>query len=116
VELNGALSNPCVEVELQKLGNLREKLLELAASDPRLPRAIPPRALPVSDTIAAVLQLVGRPMTIPEIRAATKRFLGEPLSAKQIKAALSSGTFGRNPRFKRTRRGVYQAKSPHFSR
>jgi hypothetical protein len=108
MELNGALSNPQAGVELRKLGNLSEELLALAATDPRRPRSVQPRALPISDTITAVLQRVEGPMTIPDIRVAVEALLGETISPKRNKAALSAGTLGRSPRFKRVRRGVYE--------
>jgi hypothetical protein len=111
MELNGALSNPRVAVELRALIPLRERLLELTSDNPRrFRRPVPSRALPISDTITAVLRLAEEPMKIPEIRAAVE-VLGEPLSTKRIKEALSAGTFGRSPRFRRIRRGVYEAAS-----
>ena len=62
---------------------------------------------PFTDTISTVLRLAGRPMPIPEILVAAEGSFEAPLSAKQIKAALSAGTFGKSPRFRRVRRGVY---------
>jgi hypothetical protein len=51
-------------------------------------------------------------MTIPDIRDAVEALLGEPLSTKRIKEALSAGTLGGSPRFRRVRRGAYEVMAP----
>ena len=110
VELNGALSNPRLAVELRDLAPLRERLLGSAACNPRRSRPAPGRKLPILDTVKAVLQFAGQPMTIADVHAAAEALLGEPLPRKPIKAALSAGAIGGNHRFRRVRRGVYEAK------
>jgi hypothetical protein len=107
VELNGALSNLQLGVELGRLGTLRESLLLKTAADPREPRSAPVRVSPVLETVTIVLKRAERPMRAREIRVAAEKLAGEPLLWTSVKSALSAGAAGEKPHFRRVRHGVY---------
>ena len=109
VELNGARSNPRLQLELSRLAALHEKLSRKATVSPRQPRAIPPTPKPVLATVIRVLELADRPMQAREIHAAAERLAGASLSWTTVKAALAAGASSRRPRFRRTRHGVYES-------
>ena len=109
MELNGALSNPRVAVELPRLSALRDELLRKALVNPREPRPVPAKARPsVLETVTLVLERAGEPMRAREIHEAACDLAGEPLLWESVKAALSADVAGEHPRFRRVRRGVYQ--------
>ena len=116
MELNGARSNPQVGVELSRLGALHDELLRKALVNHREPRPAPPKASPVLETVALVLELAGQSMRALEIHAAACELAGEPLLWKSVKAALSAGVMGEYPRFHRVRRGVYETTSDQSCR
>jgi hypothetical protein len=109
LELNGARSNPRLAVELSRLGALHDELLRKALVNPREPRPVPVKVSPVLKTVTLLLELAGRPMRTREIHVAAEDLAGEPLLRTSVKAALSAGTTGKWPRFRRVGHGVYQA-------
>lgn len=110
MELNGARSNPRLQVELARLGELHHRLLREAAANPQQqPRTAPPKPSPVLETISLVLELAGQPMRACEIHAAAERLTAQTFLRTSVKAALAAGTSGSRPRFDRVRHGVYQS-------
>jgi hypothetical protein len=108
LELNGALSNPRIGVELSRFGALHDELLRKALANPREPRPVPAKVSPVLETVTLVLELAGKPMRAREIQAAAEQLVGEPLRWTSVKGALAAGASGPERRFRRVRRGVYQ--------
>ena len=109
MELNGARSNPPVQVELARLADLHGDLLRTAATHPRLPRAaLPARVSLVLDTITLVLERAERPMRACEIHAAAEELAGQPLLWTSVKGTLAAYACGADARFRRIRRGVYE--------
>jgi hypothetical protein len=109
MELNGARSNPQLQVELARMAALHRRLLLKSAACPLQPRPAPPKASPVLETITLVLELAEQPMRAREVHAAAQQLASEPLSWTSVKAALAAGATGQRPRFQRVRHGVYQS-------
>jgi hypothetical protein len=55
-----------------------------------------------------VLELAGRPMQAREIHGAAEQLVGTPLLRTSVKGTLAAYASGRNPRFRRLRRDVYE--------
>ena len=108
MELNGARSNPPVQVELARLVDLHGELLRTAATHPRLPRPAPARVSPVLETVTLVLEQAGRPMRACEIHAVAEQLAGTPLLSSSVKGTLAAYSCGEARRFRRMSRGVYQ--------
>jgi hypothetical protein len=108
MELNGALSNPRLAVELGCLGALHEDLLLRAEADPRQPRPPPPKTSRVLETVTLVLELAERSMRTREIHAAAEQLFGQPLRWTSVKGAIAGHVSGPERRFRRVRRGVYK--------
>lgn len=108
-ELNGAFSNPRLQLELPRLREVHDPLLAQTASRPRSVRPAPPRTSPVLETITTVLASTRRPMRIADIHAAAEQLAGTQLLRTSVKAALAAGTSHRQPRFRRVHHGVYQS-------
>ena len=109
MELNGARSNPRLQLELSRLRSIHERLLATGAARPLKPRPSPPRPSPVLETITLVLAQAGRPMPAREIHAEAERFASKSLLRTSVKAALAVGASGERPRFRRVRHGLYQS-------
>ena len=109
MEDNGARSNPQVQVELARLGEIHGRLLRKAAASPRQARSAPPKVSPVLETVTLVLEQAEQPMRAREIHAAAQEIVGKTLFRTSVKAALAAGTTGCSPRFQRVRHGVYQS-------
>ena len=110
MELNGALSNPFVSNKslLRDMSDLHGRLLAVAASTPKLPRAAPPKPAPVLETVTIVLTRTGRSMPTHEIHGAAERAAGMALRRTSVKAALAAGVSAERPRFRWLRRGYYE--------
>ena len=108
MELNGARSNPRLQVELPRLGEILEVLRRKAVVTPRRPRMAPASAPPVVSTLTQVLETAGKPMRACEIHAAAELLLGRPLLWTSVKGTLAANASGRDQRFRRIRRGVYE--------
>ena len=109
MELNGARSNPRLQVELGRLGELHAQLLADAGKNPPQPRPAPAKASPVLMAVTRVLEQAGQPMRAREIHAEAEQLAGQPLRRTSVKAALAAGASGPQPRFQRVRYGVYQS-------
>ena len=109
MELNGARSNPRLQLELFRLSAVYARLLRKAAKATRNPRPAPPSFAPVLAAVTHVLGIADRPMTIGEIHRAAEELADQPLLRASVKAALAAATAGRRPRFRRVRRGVYRS-------
>ena len=109
MELNGARSNPRLQLELGRLGEIHGRLLAQAATHPRSARSAPPRMSPVLETVTTVLGFARQPMRVAEIHTAAEELAGMPLLRTSVKAALSAGANRPIPRFQRVRHGVYQS-------
>ena len=112
MELNGARSNPQLQLELRRLGAIHGELLAQAAAAPREPRSISPGLPPVLPTVLRVLEVADRPMRACEIHHAAELLAGKPLLWTSVKAALAAGTTGLSPRFRRVSYGVYRSANP----
>jgi hypothetical protein len=111
MELNGACSNPRVQLELPRLGGLKEGLVRTAATLPRQLRPALPRPSPVLETVTVVLERAGRPMRAREIHAAAEQLLGRSLRWPSVRGILSAYTIGGDRRFRRVTRGTYELSS-----
>ena len=109
MELNGARSNPRLQVELLRLGEIHGRLLARAATHPRQARPAPPRLSSLLEAITTVLGVAESPMRVPEIHAAAQALVGRTLLRTSVKAALSASAAGPSCRFQRVRHGVYQS-------
>ena len=108
MELNGALSNPRLQLELPRLGVRHTELLADAEAFPLGPRALPRSIAPVLSTVTRVLESAERPMRAREVHRAAERLGGTPLRWTSVKAALAAATGGSSPRFERVAYGTYQ--------
>ena len=106
-ELSGALSNPRLQVELQRLTVFRpafrhsERIL--------LATKVKPRCAPIISTVAQVLQLGdGQPMRLKDIHLACIRLLGVDVSYRALKNGLSDHQRSRYPLIVRVERGLYR--------
>ena len=115
MELNGALSNPRVSVELSRLDVLYEDLFSRARADPREPRPAPRHAGGVLATVTRVLEKAEHPMRAREIHAAAERLAGELLRWTSVKGILAAYAEGYGARFERVRRGCYRIKKTRLS-
>jgi hypothetical protein len=112
MELNGARSNPQLQVELSRLAGLQRRLLAKTATNPRQPRSAPAKVSPVLENVTLVVEQAGRPMRAREIHTTAEELAGEPLLWTSVKAALAGGACGRSPRFRRVGHGVYELAGP----
>lgn len=108
MELNGALSNPRLLLELSRLCLLHALLLGESTARPLKPRPILRGRRPVLDAVTRVLEMADRPMRAREIQIAAQELASEILLRTSVKAALAAGASGCTPRFQRVRYGVYQ--------
>ncbi len=112
MELNGALSNPQVQVELWKLYQLELNLLSRETRPVRKiaeDRLQPRTRVPVIQTITQVLQLVHpQPMRVKDIHVTCERLLGRKMSYRSVKASLSAASRGRKAKLVRVGYGKYR--------
>ena len=112
MELNGARSNPRLQLELSRLGAIHTEPLSKATVLPHEPRPAPPVPPAVLATARQVLEHAGRPMPVSEIHSAAEELAGETLLRTSVEAALAAGASSERPRFRRVRHGVYESASP----
>ena len=108
MELNGALSNPRLQLELPRLCALYVRLHGLAMSNPRDPLPPKPRVGAVVGAINSVLELADGPMRVREIHAAAEELHGGPIKWTSVKDTLATHATGTRPRFERASRGWYR--------
>jgi len=106
MELNGALSNPQVPLELGTL--LEGKAGLLLRSRHALQRArIAPRTASVASIVYTVISEATTPMRAKDIHRACEDELGRPVSWSTVKTCLSDHSGGAGQRFQRVARGLY---------
>lgn len=110
MELNVALSNPLVVLELWALFELKLKVLSRKRAPKKSsPRVLPRTRVPLLATITQVLELANyQPMSVKDIHAASQELLGKPISYRSLKACLSQSSHGRRARFVRWDWGQYR--------
>ena len=106
MELNGALSNPQVPLELGTL--LERKTGLLGGHRHALHRArIAPRTASVASIVYKILSEATTPMRAINIHRACEVELGRPVSWSTVKTCLSDHSRGARPRFQRVGHGLY---------
>ena len=108
MELNGARSNPRLQLELRQLGAIHERLLGKTALAPRKPRPGPPAVPRVLATVTRVLEQADTAIKVAEIHRAAEQLAGEPLCGSSVKATLAEHAAGTDARFRRVRHGYYE--------
>jgi hypothetical protein len=109
MELNGALSNHVTDYKLSKLGAICTRLLRKAAVNPLELRPAPVEQPSVVGFVLLALEQSERPMRATEIFEAACKLADERLVWSTVKSALSAGSKGERPRFRRIGWGVYEA-------
>ena len=112
MELNGARSNPRLQLELPRLAAIHTDLLRKATVSPREPRSAPPVVPAVLAMARQVLERADRPMPVGEIHRAAEKMAGEPLLRTSLKAALAAGASDQSQQFRRVSHGVYELARP----
>jgi len=110
VRLRGALSNFELQQRLERLNELRERLLAKAGTSPREVRTLKPRWGEIQKAVIAILTAASEPMRVKDVHAAVEQVLAAPISKDSINSCLSTGVRGDSPRFERTKPGWYQAR------
>ena len=105
MELNGALSNPRVVLEIQRTAELRQNLLGRSTARP-VPDAVTARPGAVSDVVVTVLALAGRPMRACEVHRACEELTGGVVRWGTVKNVLSSSA-ARHGMIRRLSYGTY---------
>jgi hypothetical protein len=106
VELNGALSNPRLVLEIQRNTELRAKLLTNRVSESD-PAHVKIRAGGVSEAVVTVLTVAGKPLRAREVHLACEQLLGEPVRWGTVKNALLSSSAARRFVIQRVSYGTY---------
>jgi HB1, ASXL, restriction endonuclease HTH domain len=109
MELDGALSNSRLQLELSRLAAVRTALRNSALPAPKTPSAQRRRVGVVIDAITTVLEHADRPMRAREVHAAAEDLLREAVPWSTVKAALAEHARGPRPRFERVSHGRYRA-------
>jgi hypothetical protein len=106
MELNGALSNPQVPLEL---GALLEQKAELLLRRRRAlyHSRIAPRRASVASIVYKVISETANPMRTKDIHRACEDELGRPVSWSAVKTCLCDHSRGARPRFRRVGHGLY---------
>lgn len=111
MELNGACSNPRLQLELARLRVLCHALL---SRHPAETCHVPPLARRqgfVRDTIIRVLAATSEPMRPGEVHTAAELLVDAPLAWSTVKNCLAAHATGSAPRFERIARGLYRLRS-----
>ncbi len=108
MELNGALSNPRVQVELKRLGTTRDRLATRAKKAPRHARPLTMRQGVVLETVTLVLEHAEGPMRARAIHRRAEQLLGQGVRWPSVREAVSAHTIGLDRRFRRLERGMYE--------
>ena len=106
MELNGALSNPQVPLELGTLLERKAGLLQRrrhALHDVR----IAPRTSSVAYIVYKVISEAAKPMRAKDIHRACEDELEHPVSLSTVKSCLSDKSRGKRRQFARVGRGLY---------
>ena len=106
MELNGALSNPQVPLELGTL--LERKAGLLGGHRHALHGArIAPRTASVASVVDKVVSGAANPMRAKDVHRACEDELGRRVSWSTVKSCLSDHSRGARPRFQRVGHGLY---------
>ena len=111
MELNGACSNPRLQLELSRLGGLHQGLLARRLETPRQARPLGRRQGFVRDVIIRVLAAANEPMRPREVHAAVELLADAPIARSTVKNCLGANAIGSAPRFERLARGRYLLRS-----
>ena len=106
MELNGALSNPRVLLELGTLLERKAGLLLRRRHALHHARSAP-RAASVASTVYKILSEATTPIRAKDIHRACEEELGRPVSWSSVKTCLSDRSRGKGRRFARVGRGLY---------
>jgi len=94
--------------QLEKLNQLRSRILANAPSTPLIETVAPRRIGDVPKAIYKVLSRADEPMHTTAIHRAVEHQLGRSVSYRTVKACLSSETQKKRPRFERVAYGEYR--------
>ena len=108
MELNGALSNPRVVLEIQRNTDLRENLLGRMLAR-RTPGVVKARAGRVYRAVETVLSESDEPLRAKEIHRRCEIVLDEPASWSTVKQCLFERSRGASPKVLRVGYGLYSA-------
>lgn len=106
MELNGALSNPRLVLEIQRNTELRQNLLGQTAAR-RVPGVMKARAGRVYRAVETVLSESDEPLRAKEIHRRCEIVLDEPASWSTVKQCLFEHSRGASPRVLRIGYGLY---------
>ena len=106
MELDGALSNPQVPLELGSLLERKAGLL-LRRRHALHHARIAPRMSPVASIVYKILSEMTTPMRTKDIHRACEDELGRPVSWSTVKTCLSDHSRGAGQRFQRVGHGLY---------
>ena len=106
MELNGALSNPRLVLEIQRNTELRENLLGQTLAR-RAPEVVKARAGRVYRAVETALSESAQPLRAREIHRRCEIALGEPVSRSTVKQCLFERSRGVSPKVLRVAHGLY---------
>ena len=109
MELNGALSNPQLVLEIQRITEVRCDLAESGIG--RAVTGVRPRAGAVADAVRTVLSLADAPMRASDVYRACEELLGQPVRWGTVKSALASAAASRGSNIERVAYGKYTMRS-----
>lgn len=105
--LLGALSNH--GDHLARLDKLKQRLLQAAATNPRLPIDVAARLGATQRAVIETLKTqAGNPMSVMAIMAGVEALLARPLSRGAVEGCISARTRGKRPLFVRVKPGWYR--------
>ena len=109
VELNGALSNPRLQVELTRVAALKRHLAGAVTETetPRRAGAVEPRRMPVLELIARVLDESGRPMRARHIHRSVQPLAGRVVPWSTVIDCLVKNARSADGQLVRVSHGVY---------
>ena len=108
MELNGALSNPRLQVELSSLNALRGKLKRAPLPPAAVRAPLCARQGAVLQAVADVLRLAQKPMRARDVWRAVETAFGASLPKSSVYEALSTHAREGDLRFRRVAYGVYE--------
>ena len=110
VRLRGALSNFGTQQRLERLNELRKRLLAKVGASPREIQTLKPRGGEIQKAVIATLTAASEPMRVKDVHAAVEQVLAAAISKDSVNSCLSTGARGNAPRFERTQEGWYRLK------
>ncbi len=107
VELNGALSNPQVALEVHRTMELKARLLAKKEKSKFPPKAVKRRQGEVAGTVYIVMSEDLSSMRAKDVHRACEAQLGHTVSWSTVKACLSDNSKGPHSKFLRVGHGRY---------